>query len=80
MTKKKEEAQKVDLEIALTEKQAAEFLGYSRSSLNQWRVLGKGPKFIKYKSRSVRYRKCDLIEWRDSESAIVQSTAESKVI
>lgn len=67
-----------DPDAAMNEAQAAEFLGYSRSSLNQWRVLGKGPKYFKYKSRSIRYRRCDLIAWRDEQSALVQSTAETK--
>ncbi|MGN6670654.1 MAG: helix-turn-helix transcriptional regulator [Candidatus Nucleicultricaceae bacterium] len=38
----------------LTEKQVSELLQISLSTLRKWRVLGKGPKYIKI-GRLVRY-------------------------
>ena len=43
----------------LTTEEAAMLLGLSTSTLNKWRVYGKGPKFLKL-GRAVRYRKHDL--------------------
>lgn len=49
----------------LNEKEAAEFLGYTARALQNWRFRGGGPRFVKVSSRSVRYRRCDLIEWAE---------------
>lgn len=43
----------------LKTKQAAEFLQVKKSTLEQWRWSGKGPRFCKL-NRSVIYRKADL--------------------
>ena len=59
----------------LNEKEAARFLGYTTRALQNWRVRGGGPRFIKVSSRSVRYRRCDLTEW--VESRLVGSTSMS---
>ena len=56
------------------EKEAAQFLGYSVRALQNWRVRGGGPRFVKVSARSIRYRFCDLLEW--SESKLVSSTSE----
>jgi len=54
--------------IVLTEKEAAIYIGMSRSFLSQDRMNGyrenrtPGPHYIKL-GRSVRYRKDDLDEW-----------------
>jgi predicted DNA-binding transcriptional regulator AlpA len=53
----------------LTTKQAAEMLGLSPNTLNQWRNLKRGPKFIKI-SKSVRYSPHEL------ESYLEQQTRE----
>lgn len=58
----------------VNEKEAAEFLGYTVRALQNWRIRGGGPKFVKVSSRSVRYRFRDLLEW--SESKLVSSTSE----
>jgi len=58
----------------MTEKQAAEFLGFSPRALQQWRISGRGPKFLKISARAVRYRPDDLDEW--IETKIRQSTYE----
>lgn len=46
---------------------AADFLGYSVRALQNWRVRGGGPKFVKVSARSIRYRRRDLIGWADGK-------------
>lgn len=41
---------------------AKEILGVSKSFLEQHRIKGTGPKYLKL-GRAVRYRECDLYEW-----------------
>lgn len=41
---------------------AAKHLGLSASTLNKWRVDGRGPRFVKL-GRSVCYRLTDLDSW-----------------
>ena len=64
-----------DPERLLDEKDAAHFLGFSGRALQNWRVRGGGPQYVKCKGKSVRYRRRDLIEW--SESQLQRNTAES---
>lgn len=59
----------------VNEKEAAEFLGYTVRALQNWRIRGGGPKFVKVSARSVRYRFRDLLAW--SESLLVSSTSEA---
>lgn len=49
----------------IDEKEAAAFLGYTVRCLQNWRLRGGGPPFIKVSSRSVRYRRRELIRWAD---------------
>jgi predicted DNA-binding transcriptional regulator AlpA len=58
----------------LTSDEAAEFLGVSRRTLEGWRLLGLPPVFVRYSSRSVRYRKSDLVAF--IEHATVEPRAE----
>ncbi len=53
---------------SLRTKEAGRFLGYSHKTLNNWRVLGCGPRFAKCpgKNGAVRYRLGDLVEWRNA--------------
>ncbi len=53
-------------EKLIDEKEAAEFLGFTRRAMQNWRFRGGGPPFIKLSERSVRYRVKDLIAWIDS--------------
>ena len=50
----------------IVEKEAAEFLGYSVRALQNWRVRGGGPSFVKVSARSIRYRRRDLMTWADA--------------
>lgn len=43
--------------------EAARFLGYSERGLQNWRLKGVGPRFLRLNPRSVRYRLRDLEEW-----------------
>ena len=58
----------------INERVAADFLGYSVRALQNWRVRGGGPNFIKVSSRSIRYRRRDLIAW--AESLLVANTSQ----
>jgi predicted DNA-binding transcriptional regulator AlpA len=58
----------------INEKVAAIYIGHSVRALQNWRIRGGGPKFIKISGRSVRYRRCDLNEW--AESKLISSTSE----
>ena len=59
----------------LTTKEAAEHVGLSVSTLNQYRVTGRGPKYIRLGgSRLVRYDRAQLEAWALSDQR--QSTSE----
>jgi hypothetical protein len=51
------------LDQLLDEQQAAAFLRFSVRALQNWRVRGGGPAFVKATKRSVRYRRRDLLAW-----------------
>lgn len=51
------------LERLLSETEAASLLGYSKRALQNWRLRGGGPLFVKVSARSVRYRRRDLFHW-----------------
>ena len=49
----------------LTTEEAAEDLRNSPRTLERYRVTGEGPRFLKI-GKLVRYRRSDLVAWRDS--------------
>lgn len=51
------------LDRLLNEKEAAVFLSYTVRALQNWRVRGGGPRFVKVSARSIRYRRRDLLAW-----------------
>lgn len=51
------------LDKLIDEREAAKFVGYTIRALQNWRVRGGGPRFVKVSSRSIRYRRRDLIAW-----------------
>ena len=63
------------LDRFIDENEAAIFIGYSVRALQGWRFKGGGPRFIKVSSRSIRYRRRELIEW--AESRLRASTSEA---
>jgi Helix-turn-helix domain len=48
-----------------SEKQAAQILACSVAALRKWRLLGKGPTYVKV-SRLVRYSEADLAAYLDA--------------
>ena len=65
----------------LNEVEAAEFLGYTIRALQNWRVRGGGPRFVKVSARSVRYQRRFLLDWitahtvaNTSEAAVTQKS------
>lgn len=65
------------LDRLIDESEAARFVGYTVRALQNWRVRGGGPRFVKISSRSVRYRRRDLIAWADGH--LRSSTSEEHV-
>ncbi|MFC7334791.1 helix-turn-helix transcriptional regulator [Rhodocista pekingensis] len=63
------------LDRLITEMEAAAFIGYTVRALQNWRVRGGGPRFVKVSARSVRYRRRDLIAW--AEARLVSSTSQT---
>jgi len=61
-----QETAAASLSVALTPSEAAAFLAVNPKTLANWRVSGKGPDFLKYGQRMVRYRFADLVAWRDA--------------
>jgi hypothetical protein len=71
----------IDADAALSENQAAEFLGLSVRTLQAWRVRGGGPRvrgggprYLKI-GRAVRYQRRELVAYQQLHT--VGSTAES---
>ena len=54
-----------DLDQLLTEKEAAELICYTPRALQNWRVRGGGPKYVKVSARSIRYQRRDVLNWID---------------
>jgi hypothetical protein len=50
----------------INEHRAAQFVGYTVRALQNWRVRGGGPQFVKVSARSIRYRRRDLIAWAEA--------------
>ena len=57
------------LDRLITERDAADFLGYTMRALQNWRVRGGGPTYVKVSTRSIRYRRRDLNDWVESKLA-----------
>ncbi len=52
-----------DQDQLLTEKEAAELICYTPRALQNWRLRGGGPQYVKVSARSIRYQRRDVIEW-----------------
>jgi predicted DNA-binding transcriptional regulator AlpA len=63
------------LDRLIDEFEAADFLGYSVRALRNWRVRGGGPRYVKVSSRSIRYRRIDLVAW--AEARLCSSTSDT---
>lgn len=69
------EAHQDHLDRLINENEAAQFLGYTVRALQNWRVRGGGPRFVRVSSRSIRYRRRDLIKW--AEQRLLSSTSQA---
>ena len=49
--------------VLLNTRQAAALLGLSPRSLEDWRLRGYGPRFVRMSPRAVRYRPRELARW-----------------
>jgi predicted DNA-binding transcriptional regulator AlpA len=47
----------------LTSRQAARLVGVADETLRTWRVRGQGPRFLKFPSGTIRYRRSDVESW-----------------
>ncbi|MBR9650237.1 helix-turn-helix transcriptional regulator [Thalassovita aquimarina] len=59
----------------VNEREAASILCYSVRALQNWRHRGGGPRFVKVSSRSVRYRRADLLKWIEERTVAHTSQA-----
>lgn len=65
------------LDRLIPERDAADFLGYTMRALQNWRLRGGGPSYVKVSARSIRYRRRDLVAW--TESKLTAHTTASSV-
>jgi hypothetical protein len=59
-----------------TQRQTAQALLLSTRTLERWRVMGLGPKFVRA-GKSIRYRLTDVVAWIDRQT--VGSTSERQM-
>lgn len=52
----------------LRTKEAAERLRLSHRTMERWRTIGAGPRFVKLGAKSVAYRRGDLDRWLDANT------------
>ena len=62
-------------DLYITEARAAEILSVNPRTLQQWRLRGGGPKYVRISTRCVRYRVGDLTRWMDER--LRSSTSEA---
>ena len=70
----------IDLDDLLSNKEAAGLLGIRPNTLEIWRVLGKGPAFLKLGDQpqsTVRYLRSTIVAWASQRA--FQSTSAYKV-
>jgi hypothetical protein len=67
-------AHDADPDIFLNEARAADLISVNPRTLQQWRMRGTGPQFVRISSRCVRYRYRDLMAWADER--LCSSTSE----
>ncbi len=60
---------------ALSEREAARYVGVSPSVFRLWRAEGSGPVYFRAGSKLIRYRRVDLDTWIESR---LSSTPEVK--
>jgi excisionase family DNA binding protein len=63
-----------DARSVMSNKEAARFLRVSHRTLEDWRLTGRGPRFVKL-GRLVRYLRTDLLDFLDQNSFTNTSAA-----
>jgi len=58
----------LEIDHLLGEKEVAKLLSVSNALLQRWRCYGGGPAYLRIGSRSIRYRKQDIIVFLDQAS------------
>ena len=53
----------------MTEKEAASLICYTQRALQNWRLRGGGPKYVKI-GRSVRYQRSDVLEFIEERKRV----------
>jgi hypothetical protein len=64
-----------EADLFVNEARAAALLSVNPRTLQQWRLRGTGPTFVRISSRCVRYRYRDLYSW--AEARMRASTSEA---
>ncbi len=54
----------------MTPSEVSKYLGIGLSTLALYRATGDGPQYIKVLRRLVRYRRCDVDEWLNTQAQI----------
>ena len=62
-----------DLNSLVDERTAASFLGFTVRALQNWRIRGGGPQFVRVSRRSIRYRWMDLMQWAEARLCVSTS-------
>ena len=57
----------IDPQALMDETAAAAFLNLTRRGLQNFRLTGEGPRYVRISSRCIKYRKIDLISWQESK-------------
>ena len=50
----------------LTEREVARLLGFTIRTVQEWRIMKRGPKAHRFGSKGVRYKLSDLNQWIES--------------
>ncbi|MGH7559148.1 MAG: helix-turn-helix transcriptional regulator [Gemmatimonadota bacterium] len=66
-----------EVELLLTEKEAAEILGVSRRWVQERRYRGDAPPHIQLSERVIRYRAASVLKWAEEREA-AERTAEGE--
>jgi predicted DNA-binding transcriptional regulator AlpA len=56
----------MDGERFLDQDEVATVLGVSPGTVSNWRVQGRGPRFVRVTARCIRYRESDVRDWLES--------------
>jgi hypothetical protein len=67
-------AEQLVSDLTLDQVEAAAFLGLTPRTLESWRAQKRGPKYLSYSKRCVRYRLRDLLSFQESRAVSTGAT------